>query len=314
MSKQQLAYPAFQRTNQEIFEEFHFLTNWNEVNENGWKLPGTEEAHDWCGIWKTKGCLNVKGHNSVYENKIFVKQFPMSCFRSVCKVCYRKWMGREANKATRRIEKFEEISGKQAKHIVVSTPSWLYKKPVPELRKAVREILKEIGCIGGTMIFHPYRFNRDSRRWYFSPHFHIIGFGWILGTNVTQIYKKQGWIAKNLGFRDSVFSTFYYQLSHCGVKKRSHALIWFGDLSYCKLKVEKEPDSSVCPACKRKLVPIYHDGVHSGIPPEEVFEDFVDPFDWYEVKTIPSSEWSKVDQYEHVLEKELYNANKGISV
>ena len=60
-------------------------------------------------------------------------------------------------------------------------------------------------------------------------------------------------------------------------------------------------------------MPIYHDGVHSGIPPEETFEDFVDPFDWYEVETIPKSEWTKQERYNYALERELHDANKGIS-
>jgi len=314
LSQQIITYPASKRSSLEVFEEFHFLTNWNTIQQNGFCLPGTKEERDFCGLWQTKGCLNEKAHRRLgFGNKIFVKQYQRSCFRAVCKICYRKWMGRQANKATRRIEKYEELTGKNVKHIIVSPPSWLYSKDVKELKKEMYRILKEVGCVGGASLFHPFRFNKETRCWYFAPHFHVMGFGWIVGVNVSDVYKKNGWIVKNKGFRDSIFQTFYYQLSHCGIKKHFHSLIWFGDLSYRKLKIEKEPDSNVCPACDDKLVPIYHDGVHSGIPPEETFEDFVDPFDWYEVETIPKSEWTKQDRYNYALERELHDANKGIS-
>ena len=60
-------------------------------------------------------------------------------------------------------------------------------------------------------------------------------------------------------------------------------------------------------------MPIYYEGEHSGIPPDEVFEGFVDLSDWYEVKTIQKSEWTKVDRYEYAMEKEPFNANSGMS-
>jgi len=279
------------------------------------RLPSTSDAHEWCGLWQTKGCLNEKEHKRLgFGNTIFVKQYQRSCFRAVCKICYRKWIGRQSNKATRRIEHFEELSSKSAKHIIVSPPSWLHEKDVKELRKEVYRILKDIGCIGGTSIFHPFRFNKETRLWYYSPHFHVIGFGWIVGVNVSDVYKKKGWIVKNKGFRDSVFQTFYYQLSHCGIKKHFHSLIWFGDLSYSKLRLEKEPDSSLCPACNQKIMPIYYDGIHSGIPPDEIFEGFVNSFDWYQVETKLKMEWTKQDRYEYAVERELYIANIGIKI
>jgi len=312
---QQLAYPASKQSKLEIFEDFHLLTNWNDIQQNGFCLPGTKEQRDFCGLWQTKGCLNDREHRRLgFGNKIFVKQYQRSCFRAVCKICYSKWLGRQANKATRRIKKYEELTRKNAKHIIVSPPSWLYGKDVKELKKDVYRILKKVGCVGGALIYHPFRFNKEKRLWYFAPHFHVMGFGWIIGENVSEVYKENGWIVKNKGFRDSTFQTFYYQLSHCGIKKHFHSLIWFGDLSYSKLKIEKEPDSGTCPACKRKLVPIYYDGVHSGIPPDENFEDFVNPFDWYKVETVPQTELSNKERYELKLNLELYEANKGISI
>jgi len=40
-----------------------------------------------------------------------------------------------------------------------------------------------------------------------------------------------------------------YLLSHAGVKKCRHAITWFGDLSYSKLKIEKTDFHIKCPQC-----------------------------------------------------------------
>jgi len=246
----QITYPASKRS--EIFDQLHESSNWYTIEQDGWHLPATEEAHDWCGKWYTKGCLNVEAHKGTEcEGKGYVKTFQRSCYRADCEVCEPKWRARESNKATKRIEKYEKKSGKHAKHIIVSPPQWLHRKSKKELSKMCYKILKDVGCIGGTVIFHPFRYDKRFKDWYYSPHFHIIGFGWI--ECVTENYQKNGWLVKNKGFRDSTFATFYYQLSHAGIKKHNHALVWFGDLSYSKLKVEKEEYNEDCPYCRAKL-------------------------------------------------------------
>lgn len=305
--------PASKPSEPDYFEEHQFMTNWYTVQHEGWHLPGTKDEHDWCGLWQTRGCLNVEGHkHSEHKNQIYVKQYQRSCYRPDCKKCFRKWIARQANRSTRRIEKFQKQSGMKSKHILLSVSEWDYGKPIEELRKKAYSILKSVHCIGGTFIFHPFRFNKKLRLYYYSPHFHIVGFGIIIG--IAESFRKNGWFVKDLGIRESVFQSFYYLLSHCGIKKGFHALTWFGDLSYSKLKIEKEPDSSICPVCNQKLVLIYHDGIHPVAPPDQIFEGFVDPFDWYEVETMPKSEWTKKDRYEYALTKELYESNKGISL
>jgi len=307
--------PASKQSEPDYFEEHQFMTNWETVQHDGWKLPATADAHDWCGLWQTRGCLNEKEHSRLgMKNKIFVKQYQRSCFRAVCKVCFKKWMGRQSNRATRRIEKFEKQTGKRVKHIVLSIPKWEHHRSYQELKKKANLIQKEIGCLGGARIFHPFRYKESCREFYYSPHFHIVGIGPIRSRAVAKVASKFGWFIKDVGIRKSVFQTFYYLLSHCGIRKRFHVLVWFGDASYSKLPSEKEPDTTICPLCNDKLVPIYHEGEHSGVPPDEVFEGFVDFSDWYEVKTIPESEWTKIERYEYALEKELLIANSGISL
>jgi len=309
---QQLTYPASKRS--EIFEQMHESQNWHVVDHQGWHLPGTKDSHDWCGKWSAKGCLNVLAHKGTdAEGKGFVKTFQKSCYRADCEVCHKKWNARESNKATRRIEKYESQSKRRAKHIIVSVPYWLYGKSKKELAKHCYKILKDVGCIGGTSIFHPFRYNKDAKQWYYSPHFHIIGFGWI--DNVTENYNRNGFVVKNKGFRDSVFSTFYYQLSHAGIKKRNHTLVWFGDLSYSKLKLEKdESEANFCPYCEAKLQEVEPFGLFGHKPPDLDVELLVDVIGWRYVEQKGFvSELTKDEKRDFALKQELYYANKGIS-
>ena len=258
----------------------HQAQNWLTIENDGWHLPATIEPKDDCGKWLTKGCLNVSAHkNSEWAGRVFIKTFQKSCYRASCEKCYRKWMARESNKATRRIEKYEKLSGEPAKHVIISPPKWLHEKPIRELRKIAYKILKKVNCVGGTLIYHPFRYDKSFKQWHFSPHFHVIGFGWI--SHVEEIYNKDGWIVKNKGVRESTFATFYYQLSHAGIKKGYHTLTWFGSLSYSKLKVEEEPNSDECPVCKAKLRPVFYYGLFGWEPPPEIAGEYwLEPEGW----------------------------------
>ena len=311
MQQEVETYPASKRS--EIFEQMHESTNWRTTEYSGWHLPATKEPHEWCGQWATRGCLNVLAHKGTEcEGKGYVKTFQRSCYRADCEICYKKWMARESNKATRRIKKYEKLSAKHPKHIIISPPSWLHYKPKKEVAKLAYRILKDIGCVGGTIIFHPFRYRRDNREWYYSPHFHVIGFGWI--ENTTENYRKNGWVVKNKGFRDSSFATFYYQLSHAGIKKHNHALVWFGNLSYSKLKIEKEDtEYDICPYCNAKLREVESYGLFYCKPPELEVELQVDLVGWRYVEHVVEREpMTKKEICKVMLQRELYYANTGI--
>lgn len=308
-------YPAFERSKfDEIIDLIH-TTNGKEVMYEGWRLPSTQPKKEDCGEWKFKGCLNVAAHkNSDHSGKAFVKTFQKCCFRASCELCVKKWAGRESNKATRRIEKYSKLSGKPAKHVVVSVPTWLHNLDHKTMKKEAYRILKKVGSIGGAMIFHPFRFNKLEQFWYYSPHFHIVGFGWIDGTH--ELYNKEGWVVKNLGLRKSVFYTFLYQLSHCGIKEKTHSLVWFGDLSYSKLKMEKEPEIDICPICSDKLRPVYYCGLLGAPPPECECELFVDPEGWHVLENKPRvfhlKKKTLLERLDDIINHELYDANKGV--
>lgn len=270
-------------------DEQKLQTNWDRVEYNGFRFPATEEPHCDCGMWRTRGCLNHAIHDILgYGDKIWVLQYQQSCYRPVCKICYLKWIARQANRAARRIEQFQKKTKWPPIHIFLSAPLRDFDLPPKQLRKKVYQILKEMKFIGGAVIFHPFRLDKATKTtWRYSPHFHIVGYGYIARW-YHEIKRKYGWELGYLGKRESVFQTFCYLLSHCGVKKGFHTVTWYGDLSYGKLKIPKEPKlHDQCPYCHQKLIKIYYEPMDPVVPPRQYFEGSVDFEGWYPEGTDP---------------------------
>jgi hypothetical protein len=120
------------------------------------------------------------------------------------------------------------------------------------MRKKVYGALKRVHCLGGMLIYHPKRQNKHDGSWYFSPHFHALGYGWLM--DIRRNYVNSGYIIKNVGIRKTVEGTIWYQLSHCGISENRHAVTWFGALSYAKLHVKYvEKKRETCPICGNRL-------------------------------------------------------------
>lgn len=272
-------------------DDYRLFTNWDIVEHNDWNLPGTKEERSYCASWKTRGCTHIENHNHPdYQGKAYVKHYKWYCKRRCCKICFEKWIAREANAATKRIEEFARKTGRTPIHMVLSISNWDSEKDFKEMKKKARKILDQIGIVGGDLIFHPFRFNKKLRCWYYSPHFHCVCFGNIPTGKITTSYYENGWIIKYLGPRKSVFSTMYYLLAHCGVKKGVSSVTWFGELSYGKVKKEKEPNRNVCPLCGRKLVDLHYEGIDPPFIIGQEFEGYVSTEGWHEVKKSTETE------------------------
>jgi hypothetical protein len=163
-------------------------------------------------------------------------------------------------------------------HVIVSPPKSLWHLPYEKLRSKMYQIAKKGGFRGGSAIFHPFR-KHPRQGWYFSPHFHLIGYGWIVWDE--RLFKQTGWVMKNRGIRRSVEATAFYQISHCGLttkKEQSldgrmyralHSITWFGKLAYNKLRIPKEErEERVCPICGEELTPLFYVG-QDELPGEE---------------------------------------------
>jgi len=246
----------------------------------GWDLPGHGIQYADCGTLRFRGCLNVHEHQAGLDGrnqagKAFVNAYKRSCGRKECPVCYESWAGLEAGRVEYRL-KFYGGRWKKPVHVSVNPGPELWGIPFEKLRSLAYRNVKRVGIVGGSCIYHPFR-QDDSKKWFFSPHFHVVGYGWHKG------FAIPGWVIKNHGVRKSVHATVMYQLSHAGVHEKYHAVTWFGALSYNKLKVPQEVEEKPkCPMCGLDLVPLVFVG-HDRVPPPEEGDYYdQDPGDWME--------------------------------
>jgi len=194
------------------------------------------------------------------------------------------------------LERMATAKGFRPIHVVLSPPKKLHDQfrtsdGYRNMRKLAYRIAKRHGLYGGSMIIHSYRLRcqncgssiPDHKKkcpkcggfefeWYFSPHFHFVGYGWI--RMMKEDYAEHGWIVKNLKTRKSVFATFQYLLSHAGVSK-FHTTTWFGKLSYRIMRYVPKLGSVLefCPLCHRPLRPLIWIGGMDRGPPEIVYSD-----------------------------------------
>lgn len=288
------------------------MTNWMTIERDGWKLPCTLEKYDWCGIWTTFGCLKDKLHEMLGKGKrVYIKQYQRSCYRSSCMECYLKWIARQANRATTRIEEYAKKTNQKPIHLMLMVHSSQHNLPYKLLRKRMMDVLKTAKWEGGAVIFHPFKFNETTRQWYYAPHFHLVGFG--SRDKISRAFGKFGWYVKIGEERKSVFQTFCYLLSHCGIRKRHHVVTWIGELSYSKVPSEKEPKITCCPVCGGDFVQVYYEGVHPIVSPERHYEGLIDSDDHW--KTVPTGGWYENEYYrfEYAPTRKLNDILKSIS-
>jgi len=269
------------------------------------------QTNQYCGRYiGLKGCLRVDLHSIMtldgvnYAGKIFRRKVHHFCDKPSCPVCFKSgWAVREAHNITARLREASKRFG-QVEHLTISVPTKDYDLDLKPLRLKVIKLLNIRGVVGGCLIFHGFRYNL-SKGWYFSPHFHVLGF--ILGgysrcrnckrkwnclkgcggfdDRAWQAFQTDGYYVKVFGKRITVMGTAWYQLNHASIMKdvkRFHVSTWYGNVSYRKLKVTVELRKSVCPICKHNLVRIRYFG-DKGIITDRSSPDYEqDSFEDYE--------------------------------
>ena len=312
---------------QKTLLEIHDKTNWVNVEltqgyktpkgilrEIFWKLPSTQEKKATCGKFKTLGCFNFSSHPN---NQALIQHTKLSCFRSACEYCWlEKWLARESRRATLRIEKYEKVI-KQIDHKrfanpihVIVSPSWNDKfMRFDLLKKKCREILTKSGVKDGLLIYHPFSLDKKKMKWVSRPHFHVIGFGWLLENNKNM--NKDGWVIKNKGVRESLHSTIYYQLSHAGVADHIHSITWFGELGYRSkyaelIKVPDEEPNDTCDFCGEIMVNARF--IPTDRPPPDVeFIGLVNPCDYCPTESIDEAKRRLKDRKKDFVISNFYN-------
>lgn len=273
------------------------------------------KTNEFCGrFMRFKGCPRVELHNKVTldgqdcTGKVPFRPVLHFCDKPDCPVCFKHgWVFREANNIKVRLAEASKRFG-AVEHVVCSVPVKDYDLNFDILRLKAEKLLVARGVVGGAMVFHAGRFTR-RRGWYWSPHFHVLGF--ILGgysrcryckhknrcvkgcggfdDRSWQHFLKDGWyvkVASSTQERKSVFHTAKYELGHATIdvsKVRFHVVTWFGVVSYRKLKVTVEKRKEVCPICQEDYVDLVYSGskrfvtdVNSPDFKRELLEDYLE--------------------------------------
>jgi hypothetical protein len=247
------------------------------IDVDGWKLPATYNHYNICGKLGFKLCLvDHVGKGFVYH-----------CGRIGCDVCAKRAGARIAKKIERRITlyslRIQKItkgrSNPLASHVIESVEpnSEFWNYPKEKQNRLLKRMRRIAGISGGCVINHKWRFVKSDLTPIFSPHKHLIAFGWV-EENASELIKEKLGIdviyhkVKNgtLRNRVDVFAVAFYQLSHCAVNHRKHSLQWFGTLANNKLSnktLEQYKDeeyilqdkeiekSKCCPVCCERLTP-----------------------------------------------------------
>jgi len=225
-------------------------TYWSQACFDGYVLPAQGRSKAYCKKWVSWGCNNTKQHP---KGKHYAEHEQKTCKTAHCPLCFVSWINRQANRSARRFSKFAKNKKYYFRHIVLSPPQERAKNMTnDELKKWLAFACKIAHIKTCAIVFHPFRFqDRERVQPYDSPHFHLLVYGKI--TNTVEFYNKSnGWIIKNRGDMKTdvdIFNCVRYLLSHAGVKRGTHVIRYLGDISYRKLKVEKEPQKHFCPYC-----------------------------------------------------------------
>ena len=242
--------------------------HWN-IDFDGFGLVAQGRSYQYCMKWNSLGCDNIKEHP---RNQHYAEHTLKTCKTSHCPLCFESWIARQANRTARRLQKFLKNRKFKFRHIVLSPPpNQNYDEH--SLKKWLKTVMEVANIQTACVFFHPFRFNKDKSIPYESPHFHLLAYGHI--TNTTEFYNKTKWTIKNLGNLETdkdIFTCTRYLLSHTGVKKGRSAVRYLGDISYRKLKVEKDSVIPHCPYCKLplRIFSINFDSKHEPPPIDHV--------------------------------------------
>ena len=261
--------------------------HWSRVH---WELPHQRQARPGCSQW------HQIAHGTLPH--LHVQPYIATCKTAGCNVCRPArydddpdlprgacWEHDRAHAITYRLESwlhaynrgYTEIGVKDAVytayHVVVSPPQEAAKSLMGwepgylALRKGAVRALALRGVDGGTMIFHhqrcPGRFNLRIKP-VDGPHWHILTprKNPVNRRLTGRAYRRDGWIIKDLGRRNTIYGTAYYCLTHAATstlesvhpavpkgtgivqtrRRGPTTVTWFGKVSYNQWLCTKRPN------------------------------------------------------------------------
>ena len=183
------------------------------------------------------------------------------CDKPLCPVCYEIWTKKRAKMISARLLSVVDAWQARGKkmmvsHYTLSIPSSYYalfktEKGYRQIRKDAYKLLKRSGLVGGVLVVHSHR--QEGESWRYSPHFHILGAGYIQ----SQTAWAKGWVLKKIGRRENPYGTARYILSHAGIfqthdkegmRRTVNSICWFGLFStaWVRTTISHEWEEMLC--------------------------------------------------------------------
>lgn len=188
---------------------------------------------------------------------------PVSCGKSQCPVCNRRWMSRATKRIVSRIRGYRRANHIKnvPRHISISPPSGRFPTGTHEERveglqrlvMATNNLTDELGIDAAVIFVHCYRIrhskakelndaaskdrskpNRytyalNQQNWeeylIWSPHVHMLAFGYL--ENASEFHAKTGWVYRNHGARrgKDLEKTIFYLLTHAWVRGENNKAV-----------------------------------------------------------------------------------------
>lgn len=146
---------------------------------------------------------------------------------------------------------------------MMSEKGWA--RGLTQMRSRAARIAAQVGYLGGTLVFHPYRDTEE--RWRFDqvgPHFHVTGWARpsLAPWGRTEYRESDGWTVSHRPERwqpGRLYRKLAYDLTHVGTAPNRPALTWWGMCHHRKnplpADLQAEVDAlhsgavAVCPQC-----------------------------------------------------------------
>lgn len=280
------------RLNRAILKSPYFMYPVDDVGHEEFMPVGRGvKSSVFCGNHRSFSvCYNVELHKGKFldgvdcTGKVVVRHNHMWCHKASCPVCFmRGWSVRGARSIDGRFAEGDRLGFGKVEHVMVSVAVADRGLSESVMRKKCRDALLDRGVVGGCMIFHGFRIDKERKVLVWSPHYHCLGYiegGFdrcrncvhkrddcrsCIGFKGREVrgYAKDGYLVKILAERKTVFGTAYYQLNHATIRlgiKRFHCVTWLGSCANHKFKSAKVKAEILCPVCKSEMVKSMHMG------------------------------------------------------
>lgn len=242
----------------------------------GYRMVGTGEASRQCGTYNNVRC--PVSHRVRGKLRYLVYHMVNDCDKRECPVCYNRWAARTARRIDHKLRYYKpETHRKRFIHLMLQPPHGKHGDiTVNDAWNVLQVFMSKFSVrswfAGGVGVRHDWQGGDHETHsgvngevsgvWREGKHFHFVVDGYLDYSDQGEFFRATGWFIKDLRRRKTNWGTFRYLLSHASFKKGTHAVKYFGALSY---RNHKTPDQFPfrrafkiykdisCPVCHSKM-------------------------------------------------------------